>query len=374
VTFSTADGNQESENYGWLYTSSAYATKTSDWTQGYWMSPYDPLLKRRVASIHSGSFDPAGQSSSVAANVDANGLVNRTAPVLEARGYLRCSYCHDVHDTFGPGGKPYLRGRWVGDPYPPELPPRSSYTYVTYVNTLTGTGTPRGLSTAKEKGGYFIDQNSNWPTKNAAMSTLSQTAEICTLCHGTDVNGMKFYPGSKLWLAGMTNGHSNSTLGGTGTGKKDLFTGTRYGCGMDMQNCVGGIGGCDGNYPQYQCNIKICPPGGCGFIVNSGWYWGSAGGNPVGSFSGGGGDYANWYGTGTIGGADGPGSMAHQFTCSKCHSPHATGLPALLIQNCIDPSLGGFVISGQSGLNVSANNCHRKTSKTDGWHILAPGQ
>ena len=55
---------------------------------------------------------------------------------------------------------------------------------------------------------------------------------------------MDYYTGSKLWLAGMTNGHSNSTLGGTGANKKDLFTGNRYGCGMGMQLCVGSAG-CD---------------------------------------------------------------------------------------------------------------------------------
>jgi hypothetical protein len=66
--------------------------------------------------------------------------------------------------------------------------------------------------------------------------------------------------------------------------------------------------------------------------------------------------------------------MAHQFTCSKCHRPHASGLPALLPQNCIDPAQGNYTINGQTGVNLVANNCHRKTSTSDGWHILAPGQ
>jgi hypothetical protein len=129
---------------------------------------------------------------------------------------------------------------------------------------------------------------------------------------------------------------------------------------------------CDVNYPQSNCGSGPCGLGNyCAYDVNSGWYWGSAAGNPAGSFTVGGGDYANWYGVGTIGGADGAGSKAHAFTCSKCHSPHASGLPALLIQNCIDPSLGSTTFGGT---NLIANNCHRKTSKTDGWHYLAPGQ
>jgi hypothetical protein len=96
------------------------------------MSAYDSLLKRRIASVHTASFDAAGQSSSVAANVRGNGTVERSSPTLEHKGTIRCSYCHDVHDTFGPSGKPYLRGTWMSDPYPPELPPRA-LTYTTQV-------------------------------------------------------------------------------------------------------------------------------------------------------------------------------------------------------------------------------------------------
>jgi hypothetical protein len=369
VLFATQhDGSQESEDQGWIYTSTSHATKTSDWTAGYWQSEYDPLNAKRIASVHTASFDPAGQSSSVAANVDANGLVNRTAPALEAKGYIRCSYCHDVHDTFGPGGKPYLRGRWAGDPYPPELPPRTGYAYTTYLNTLTGIRTPRAQSTARDKGGYFIDQNSNWPTNNAALDTVQETAELCTLCHGTNVDTMDFYTGKKLWRAPMVNGHSNSALGGTGAYKVDLFSGLRgdsYNKGMGMQNgqpstpwVCGSYGDqCDYSYPQL---IGCCTcVSDCGNILGSGWY---------------GSDFANWYGTGTIGGASGAGSMAHKFTCSKCHVPHAAGLPALLPQNCIDPAQGNFTVNGFTGVNLLASNCHRKTSKADGWHVLAPGQ
>jgi len=375
VAFATQhDGSQQSQDYGWIYQSN-YATKVADWTQGYWMSEYDALLKRRIASTHSASFDPAGQSSSVAVNVNASGVVNRTSPVFEAKSYFRCSYCHDVHDVFGPNGKPYLRGLWTGNPYPAELPPRSTYSYTTRVNVL-GPATPRALSTARDKGGYFIDQNSNWPTNNAAMDTLVETAELCTLCHGTDVDNMDFYTGATLWRTGMINGHSNSTLGGTRINAVDLFTGSRYGFGMAMQKSVpntpwncGYYGDqCDSNYPQSLAMSWYCESD-CLNLRNSGWFGGA-----VNTQTFDGGDYANWYGTGTIGGASGAGTMAHKFSCSKCHSPHASGLPALLIHNCIDPSLGNWTIYGKTGTNLIANNCHRKTAVTDGWHKLAPGQ
>jgi hypothetical protein len=207
------------------------------------------------------------------------------------------------------------------------------------------------------------------------MDTVQETAELCTLCHGTNVDGMDFYTGKKLWRAPMTNGHSNSTLGGTGANKVDLFTANRYGYGMASQAAVPGPpyncgyygDQCDSTFPLSYWMNWCCD--GQAVVYNSGWF----GGTP-GSFTPGGGDYANWYGAGTIGGAAGAGQMAHKFTCSKCHSPHASGLPALLTQNCIDPSLGNWTIAGQTGANLIANNCHRKTSTADGWHVLAPGQ
>ena len=156
TTFATADGNPETENHGWIYTSASYATKISDWTQGFWMSAYDSLLKRRVASVHTANLDPAGQSSSVAANVrgERDGRANLPDPGEQGDDPLfvlprrpQPEQGSGRHQT----GKPYLRGTWVGDPYPPELPPRSTYSYTTAVSPWATT--PRGLSTAGTRAG-----------------------------------------------------------------------------------------------------------------------------------------------------------------------------------------------------------------------------
>jgi hypothetical protein len=128
---------------------------------------------------------------------------------------------------------------------------------------------------------------------------------------------------------------------------------------------------CDTNYPQAGFVSQICESD-CNNLRNSGWF-----GGPVNTTTRGGGDYANWYGAGVIGGMSATENMAHKFSCAKCHSPHATGLPALLIHSCIDAGQGNFTIRGQDETNLIANNCHRKTGGTpdaSGWHKLSAGQ
>ncbi len=378
--FPTAhDGTGASVDFGWIYTDNNCTTKTSNWTAGYLMDEYDTLLKRRIASVHTASFDPAGQSSSVAANVRSDNTVERVSPTLENKSYIRCSYCHDVHDlnraqSDTSSGKPFLRGSWVSNPYPPELPPRAVGAVMNGVAYAYPSGAPRRYSTSRERGGYFIDQNSGWPTDNPAMNSPASTAGLCTLCHGTDVDTMKFYNGSSLWRAGMVNGHSNSTLGGTvqGPNARDIFSARRglappASFGMGQQMNVGSSLG--GGYHEGCYSIYGAYSGGCCLIYNDGWYGGVS---PLtGSCTLGGGDYAGWYADNTIGGAQGANTMAHKFTCSKCHTPHAAGLPALLVHNCVDTVLG---TPSNDPRDLRAVNCHRKTSAADGWHRLAPGQ
>ncbi|MBI5418657.1 MAG: CxxxxCH/CxxCH domain-containing protein [Deltaproteobacteria bacterium] len=414
------DGTPTAFDYGWIW-DSAYATKVQDWTSGYWRDEYwwgagtaaDPGLKRRIVSVHSANLDPAGQSSSVAANVNADNTVNYTAPTLENKSSIRCSYCHDVHDLnkaqdpFNTANKetksgtPYLRGNFISNPYPPDMPPRSGYLYPTTGGPTQGAGaygnrfranttgqvfsegTPRlfafTYTTTNVKGGYFIDNNSGDP---ATGLTQSSVYGLCALCHATSVDGMDFYTGKKLWLG--TNGHSNSTLGGTGSNASELFDARRGGTNkyMQMQDGVNvsqwgknvgyssndqGVGAWWNIFgPPQPCDSggANCPP------KNSGWYGGTPGSTTRGA------GYATWYGGAT------PPKPAHRFTCSKCHSPHSSGLPALLVTNCLDIGLANWTGNGgRVGPNAPGTywtrgpgNCHRKKGTERGWNILAPMQ
>lgn len=80
----------------------------------------------------------------------------------------------------------------------------------------------------------------------------------------------------------------------------------------------------------------------------------------------------------------------HKFSCSKCHNPHASRLPALMITNCLDTKHNTWDNSyqrntrGTSGSNInynrrlsnwsSAQNCHRLRGDdpTDTSDVAAP--
>ncbi len=420
-------GARGSYNYGYLYTnnhaSGTYSSvnATSKWVASNGWGNYrrdgyqhtaatSPgyVLSRRITSVHSVNFTGANQVSSVATAVDGSGNVNAAAQ--ETAANIRCSYCHDVHDlnravtdiatatNETQTGRPYLRGTWMGNPYAADVPPISSYESAYNAdngNHYTGASgsfpggldTPRLFShssTSKMKGGFFIDANSNRPTTNANYDTLEETAGICITCHGSDVNNMDFY-GASMWRSDQVNGHANSTLGGGGAGHanaRNIFDARRgfvdNDQGMGNQSAVGqgaefGQNPFDqrapfGNAKPMQEAMNTNDPQ----IPASGWY----GGTPGADYDGGTrpGDYSAWYSAGGIG-TDGSGSgRAHSFTCSKCHSPHATGLPALLITNCLDKNISTYAIQGINPNVPQATNCHRNEGANSGWNRLAPAQ
>jgi hypothetical protein len=305
----------------------------------------------------------------------------------------------------------------MGSPYGPDMPPVTGYTYPTtggptnrgnvFYTSVGGNQFPDAVprlfpTTQQRKGGYFIDQNSNWPTREPNYDTVAETGGVCTLCHGGDVDNMDYYTGSTLWRGGQINGHSNSTLGGNGVSARNIFDGRRAASNyMAVQNGVNVTRfRRDGGRPPHGgvfSGAKPADNSGSGAPPrNTGWYGNydvgaSSWGTTVGATSRGSG-YSSWYSgvttatdTGSIGsdGSSNPAeSRAHSFTCSKCHTPHASHLPALLITNCLDEGNSNWADSsgrvGVAGNHAQApnvrNNCHRKVSTTSGWNRLAPGQ
>ena len=476
------DSGDISEWKGFAYNGYT-VTGSKSWATANFDAPGSRIPNRATVSIHSANdIDTDAtitkvRASSVAYNVDGSGRTSNHASfsgskTLEDVKYIRCSYCHDVHDTYGPdkgdthafGGTAgtlsiaptYLRGSWVENPYyartttsgltSAEIPPeatRHSATHFTTNNHRTGNwGTtntqtvPRLIanSTGSEKeGGYFIDQNSRWPTRtgSATYMSVADSAGLCVACHGSNIDTMDYYTGSSLWRNALPkNGHANSTLGGSGRGAttyaSDIFDAalrdgtspgltrvTGYMAGQGLDDNVDGSKWGENRRPlPWDVKSKYSNPekpdnNNNGIPVpNSGWYNWTAAGNPrittdVGSAHLRGGDYTTWYGGSTNSGIGGDGRdniRAHNFTCSKCHTPHASGLPALLITNCLDFGIANYVVTAPlndadrttrlgpgSGYATATNqeqrlswqvmnNCHRKSSNSTGWNKLAPLQ
>ncbi len=410
-----------SYNYGYLYTADHVtgtyngSNATTKWVtatglgnfkrDGYQHdSASSPAyaLSKQIKSVHSVNFDSGKLVSSVSTAVDADGIA--TAVAQEPPEDIMCVYCHDVHDlnrAVDPDtlvaetatGRPYLRGSWFGNPYPADVPPLSSYEgsynaagdneYFMNGEDFGGINVPRLLATSnasKLKGGFFIDANSGNPTASFLNSgdrkaELTDTAGLCTTCHGTDVDNMNFYDNSvadtNLWRNVGKNGHANSTLGGSGNAHanaSDIFDARRGGgkSNMGNQSAVGRgeDWGKDSNpsgaFSNRMDELMKSGPSQMPYI---GWYGNTST------------HYNQWYSGSTIGVDNNSSSgRAHSYSCSKCHSPHASHLPALLITNCLDVTLSTYSNGGADPTDTQAINCHRNQSTTTGWNRLAPGQ
>ena len=300
---------------------------------------------------------------------------------------IRCSNCHDVHNlNKAPGdtmtGQPYLRGSWIRNPYPEDGAPwGKAYTVVV---SLFG-AVPR--AGGNEVGGYQIDQNNSYPTAGMSLAT---SAGLCTLCHGTNIDTMDKTTGENLWIG--TNGHSAATLGGTASAAANIFG-----------NGIGGRPAASGTFSD--------TAGATSEVVTM-----ALQNFPAGAFTGRGYSYRNAQGFNTphtpvIGAAQPYAYNAftwgvtvdastidigyHAFTCSKCHNPHASRLPKLMITNCLDSRQNTWQSStapnGQGNQAMTtwtstsdngekaatwntAQNCHRYDSVDNlgGWNKVTP--
>jgi hypothetical protein len=336
-----------------------------------------------------------------------------TTPGLDPVDNIRCSYCHDVHElntlvNDNSSGKPYLRGTWMGNPYREDGAPFAGQTYASQGNFGA---VPRGGVGATEMGGYQIDQNNDPnPTGQGGNTSLGWTADsssgLCALCHGSnigvdagtwaagDIDDMNYFDVDETgtsetpavsWVGVNGNGHSNAVLGGSGVNASNIFredwrkpndgycdpaTGTdadgnnadadSYCAGypnMAYQQLVAGSSNWAGGFRG------AASLGDQGFRVEP-----LIGANQPFAYD----DY-NWGASVDVATVD---SQYHQFSCSKCHNPHASRLPRLMMTNCLDLShnswddasltivagdvvtVSGAPTSGSQSCDTSVNAAH----------------
>ncbi|ORJ62476.1 cytochrome c3 family protein [Geothermobacter hydrogeniphilus] len=388
-TNSTVNTGLVGYDYGQIYADAGTTTVTSNWVNAWWKSATPDFAYKtgQVSSTH--SVNPAV-----------------TGPGVDNVAQIRCSYCHDVHDrNQAPGDNvsnaPYLRGTWKGNPYPEDGAPQSGHTYNIYNRYGP---VPRGDISNNETGGYQIDQNNGRPNTWSA----DQFGGLCELCHANtgdpSLNGNGVWdPGeidtlnefgdpAQAWVG--TNGHSAAVKGGGGTNAADILTAAiRNPSGIG--NNKNDSGRPDMGYYSYNGSR------GYGFrsLHSNGWQL-------LPSLDGSTENYAfkdySWQdlNNNDINTDTGLDTSVHEFTCSKCHNPHASRLPRLMITNCLDTkhntwdddfqtipnTSNGDGASTPSTENIgvtwsnstSAQNCHRVKDPSftnaggDGWNRVTP--
>ncbi|NIR92727.1 MAG: hypothetical protein GWO08_03395 [Gammaproteobacteria bacterium] len=264
-------------------------------------------------------------------------------------------------------GKPYLRGGWKGNPYNEDGAPQTG---TTYTDDTFG-AVPRGDTATTTMGGYWIDQNSGNPVATNAW-TATDFGGLCDLCHGTTPDGslsageidvLNQHDNSGIgWVSGY-NGHRNAVAGATGTTGMSASE-------LSARNIFAprGTGSAYSDDPSQHYNAMNNPGdnGTWGFRGSQGHNYTPVHGAKTPKLM----DTDPW-------GVDEVGTDAedrfHQFTCSKCHNPHASRLPKLMITNCLDTkhntwdndhqvvgNLGSTYNDGRAISNwTSAQNCHR---------------
>jgi cytochrome c553 len=417
------DGSTATFNYGQV------TTDDLNWTTTTWTSANFSYKNGKLSDKPTGRADSLGSIASSVNRGSMHGVLNGASGV-DAAGSIGCASCHDVHGTgnnkysYLATAAPYLRGKWKSNPYKEDGAPQTGTSYTAQGNF--GPVPRAGTSQTQEMGGYWIDQNSGYPTSG---ENIDDWAGLCELCHGSTPDG--------TWSSGEidainqvgnaqddwvgNNGHSNAVLGGSGSNAFNVFSNTDRN--PQGWNCDDLSDGYDNDASRPLMGYFNLGPEGYA-DNNSGRRWGfrsTDGGNN------GGWNYnptigsrfaaaTNAWGLSIIGAPVGDPAcdtnpnptqiQFHQFPCSKCHNPHASRLPRLMITNCLDtrnnswddsatflnnrfvaadtnPNTGETLSSADDSFDqqvsnlTSAQNCHRRGDKDrggtgSGWNLVTP--
>ncbi len=333
--------NNQTDTGGMTYNYGSISGTTGVWNGAMWSSGTTIFSYKNAAiqSTHTGNPIALGYNSNfggaVQTTANLTGTPFRYTETADATGNIRCSYCHDVHqlnkaagDT-QTGGAPYLRGTWKGNPFNEDGAPMSAgSTFPAQGNFSANAagGVPRGRAVTADTtmmGGYWIDQNSMTPQ---SAWTQANSWGLCGLCHGTSVGSLDTHTGENAWINSTKNGHLG-VMAATTQNVTNIFD---YSHGRTSSL---GVGSAPENY------LTIGNMADQAFVGSTGYHYrGSGGANsylspiePINS------RYAfNSYNWGASVNGTTTDSSFHKFMCSKCHNPHASRLPKLLITNCLD--------------------------------------
>lgn len=342
-----------------------------NWTTTTWNSA--------VFSYKNGALNTAPGTQT---NASTHGTKGGSAGV-DSVANIGCSYCHDVHNTYGPSSTtanmgPFLRGNWVSNPFKEDGAPGQPGSVATWTNSFARGNLPRATASL---GGTANNEYGGWQTEDNNTYTRTGNATthagLCLLCH------------TEASLKTAWNSHANIVDGFTPSGALDIFDVSHR-----MNTTYAEKGGVLWAYPHHLgvirgTNNRFAYASGTNTNYIEGYRDGN---NQNDSFM------AATAGKPNNGAIEGltahvatlTGNVVdanfHQFPCSKCHNPHASRLPKLMISNCLDvqnntwdntlnpaswnPTLdkGGtkrYGTTTQLAYSTTAGNCHRYVKNTD---------
>jgi len=360
--------------------------ESTNWVGATWHSANFAYKSGPIASIHQPAFNtgvnPAIDTGLTAADEDT----------------ISCTACHDVHQVgsngYESGAKPWLRGTWTSNPFPEDGAPRDSGNagsddFLTFDNDGTRGALPRtaagGGAISTTLGGWQIEQN-NGVTFNQTYGTFGG---LCQNCH------------TQAGLESAWPGHAGVVSGFTGNTGNNIFNNTQRGGGNGWQ-----LGSMAYASTTTNANARDTGKGWIGGLRNNRqWSDGvqeasqqnypnldGIGSEPT--VSGVAISYAGGAVSGLVVDTGTAQNNFHNFPCSKCHDPHASRLPRLMVTNCLDinhntwddgynPSAWtpGTYSSTELAYSSSAQNCHRYVNSGDsrkeagaeaGWNTVTP--
>jgi hypothetical protein len=227
-----------------------------------------------------------------------------------------CTKCHDPHgvtsDTTKVSatmyGVPLLKGNWMTSPYREDAPPAAT-------THTRGGGDGAGVIATASIPRYRIDQNTF-----GATSTMFSGGGSLSAPTGVGAGGNGIY-----WNFTMPTGNVTQTAAQFG--------------GLCLSSASGGTG-C-----HVEASIKQAQTAAA---TSTTWRTMTRVHNTV----------KGW--ASTVAGGGNANNAVHAFTCSKCHAPHNSNLPRLLVTNCLDwkhraHTATGGSISSTTGSAATAN-------------------
>lgn len=345
-----------------------------NWIGATWSSANFSYKAAQIESVHETQYDlDTGTGITVHDTTGGAGSHSKVSAANTDVAKISCTVCHDVHsigdDNADLEPAPYLRGSWTSNPFPEDGAPLSGNTNISSFGGVPrggkGTAHPLSWATNNALGGWQIEQNN----ANFADTSYASFGGLCQKCHSQSALETRWAPHGSV-VSGFTGGGSNIFRVSYRADSRVAGYGSWALAYMRHDNTTGANG--SWVYGLRNPETKTLPSGtATGITPRISPTRPETGTNLDLSSS-------TMLGLNVDDGTTDTGY--HSFPCAKCHDPHASRLPKLMVTNCLDiarntwdnsinPS--GWTASGdkytakQLAYSSTAVNCHRYVKAGD---------